>query len=188
LDDDPENNDPDFCPGGAFAGDAVIDVDDNDTTDDVVIREITHVETDYIKRAGGPPTFRIWTGPRYRFNANGSARSIVPSATAPALCNEKFLIELSNNETFSSNVIRSSALAGPWMQVSRTEKPECYGTWKPNEEQWNSLKGTRNETRVHYRVLTRDAGMANERNSTLPMNGIFTVPPAYVIVNDTGRP
>jgi len=185
FDGDATTGDPTFCPvaaGGEMAGDAIVDVFDNDAGDDNVVDGITHPEFDYLQRGSDVPTFRVWTGPRYRFDAAGSASGFVPSAATPALCHTQYQVELSGTDTFASMITSG------WQTASATTAPECYGTWNPPVTDWNTLGGAAGDVKVYYRVRTRDAAGMNERLSTLPGNGSFTVPAPYVIVNAAGQP
>jgi hypothetical protein len=185
IDGDAATGDPTFCPvasGGENGGDAIGDVFDNDAADDVEIDQITHVEMDWIER-GTLPTFRVWTGPRYKFNASGVASGYVPSMATPSPCNTKFRVEMASDEMFTVNVIN-----GPWTDVSTTAQPQCYGTWQPDAADWTTLGGATGSVKVYYRIRTRDAADANEKLSTLPGSGSYMVPPSYVVVNDAGQP
>jgi len=186
IDGDATTGDPTFCPvasGGENGGDAIGDVFDGDAADDVLIDQITHVEMDWIQRGDPPPTFRVWTGPRYKFNAAGSASGYTPSMATPSPCNTKFSVELAGDDAFTMNVVN-----GPWTNVSTTAVPECYGTWSPDAADWTTLSGTTGDVKVYYRVRTRDAADMNEKLSTLPGSGSYTPPPSHVIVNDAGQP
>ena len=183
IDGDAATTDPTFCPSGEMGGDAIVDVRDNDPGDDVTIDQILHPEFDYAQRGDPPPTFRVWTGPRYKFDASGVARSYTPSAMTPAPCHTQYQVELASNDTFSSGLVTSG-----WQNVSATAQPECYGTWQPMAADWTTLSGTTGDVRVYYRVRTRDASMMNEKISTSPGSGSYLVPPAYVVVNNAGQP
>jgi hypothetical protein len=186
IDGDAATGDPTFCPvaaGGENGGDAIADVFDNDAGDDVLIDQITHVEMDWIQRGDPPPTFRVWTGPRYKFDAAGSASAYTPSVATPSPCNTKFSIELASDDAFTVNVVN-----GPWVNVSTTAQPECYGTWSPDAADWTTLAGATGDVVVYYRVRTRDAADMNEKLSTLPGSGSYNVPASHIIVNDAGQP
>lgn len=185
IDGDATTGDPTFCPvasGGENGGDAIGDVFDGDAADDVVIDQITHVEMDWIER-GTLPTFRVWTGPRFKFNAAGSASGYTPSMATPSPCNTKFRVEMASNDTFTMGLIE-----GPWQNVSTTAQPECYGTWQPDPTDWTTLGGATGAVKVYYRIRTRDAADANEKLSTSPGSGSYTVPASYLVVNDAGQP
>lgn len=185
IDGDAATGDPTFCPvasGGENGGDAIGDVFDNDAADDVVIDQITHVEMDWIERYT-LPTFRVWTGPRYKFDAAGAASGYTPSVGTPSPCNTKFRVEMASDEAFTLNVIN-----GAWIDVLTTGQPECYGTWQPAAADWTTLGGATGDVKVYYRIRTRDAADANEKLSTSPGSGSYVVPPSYVVVNDAGQP
>ncbi|HEX8085885.1 MAG TPA: hypothetical protein VF529_16455 [Solirubrobacteraceae bacterium] len=180
------------CPasqGGENGGDAIVDIDDNDTGDDPTIDSVVHREIDWLRRAGGPPTFQVWTGPRFKF-IGASASSFTPSTASPSPCYVQYQVELSPNQDFSGTVVTSTPSSGVWRTVSTTTEPVCFGTWTPTTAEWDSLKGTSGDVRIHYRVRTRNAAgdAASERISTAPGNGLWNVPPAYAVVRDSGQP
>lgn len=185
IDGDAATGDPTFCDvatGGENGGDAIGDVFDNDAADDVVIDQITHVEMDWIER-GTLPTYRVWTGPRFKFNAAGVGSGYTPSPGTPSPCNTKFRVEMASDEAFTVNYRESL-----WIDVSTTAQPECYGTWQPDAADWTTLGGATGNVKVYYRIRTRDAADANEKLSTSPGSGSYSVPPSYVVVNDAGQP
>ena len=178
IDGNTGTSDPMRCPGGELGADAVIDIDDNDPADDPLVEGITHPEVDYLEKSGPPPTFHVWTGPRYQFSG-GSAN--FPN---PSLCNSRFRVQVANDSAFTVNLFQSGM-----NNVDRdptTPNPECYGTWSPSPGQWNTLKN--GGDRIYYRVTSSNPGNADQRTSTQPGNGLFTFPPPYAIINDTGTP
>ncbi len=180
LDGNAATSDPLFCPGGENGGDAVVDIDDNEATDDLSINGVTHPEYDFL-RAGGPaPTFQVWTGPRYRLDGPAGTST----ATNPAPCNVKFRVEVSSDPAFPASTILS-----PWTTLdvdpTTAATPECFGTWTPSAADWTALQA--GGSRIYYRARTRDAADANERLSTLPGNGLWTVPPPYAVITADGR-
>ncbi|MFL5381668.1 MAG: hypothetical protein ACJ8GN_04020 [Longimicrobiaceae bacterium] len=185
IDGNAATGDPTFCPvsaGGEMGGDAVVDVFDNAPGDDNVIDQVTHPEFDYIRRGGPLPTFRVWTGPRFKFNASGMASSYTPSAATPSPCYRQYQVELSSSPNFTPSV------KSLWISVSTTTQPECYGTWTPTASTWNALGGTTGDVEVYYRVRTRNTVGGPEKISTAPGSGSYIVPAPYVIVNATGQP
>ncbi len=174
LDWDPANDDPRFCPAGDHGGDAVIDVDDNDPDDDYAIRGVSHAEVDYLELSGPAPAFHVWTGPRYRFDADGNAQ-----LTAQPLCNREYRVDLSTDPELSSDTTVDSG----WRSVPEAA---CYGQWTPSPDQWTLLQAGGPGARIYYRVTTRDAGGDNTRISTAPGNGMWTVPPPYVVLTADG--
>ena len=105
----------------------MIDVDDNETTDDLTINGVLHAETDFLRLAGPAPTFHVWTGPRYWLNGAGGASQLVN----PAPCNARFRVEASTDPAFPA----ASTVSSAWINVDRdpttAATPECYGTWTP---------------------------------------------------------
>ncbi len=182
---------PSSCPssqGGENGGDAIVDIVDNDPGDDPTIDNVVHPENDWLRRAGPAPSFQVWTGPRFRFSSN-SASGFTPSTSTPSPCHPQYQVELSNNQNFTGTVVTSTT-GGTWKTVSTTADPVCFGTWTPSAAEWNSLRGASGDVKIHYRVRTRNAAgsAASERISTSPGNGLWTVPPAYAIVRDSGQP
>ncbi len=70
IDGDAATSDAGFCAAGDTGADAVIDIDDNDTGDDLEIHGVDHPEVDFLELGGAAPTFHVWTGPRYRFDSS----------------------------------------------------------------------------------------------------------------------
>ncbi len=190
LDGDAATGDPSSCPvagGGEFGGDAVIDIDDNDVADDFSINGVDHPDFDFLELDGPAPTFHVWTGPRYRLDGAGGASTF----TNPAPCNARFRVEVSTDPAFPpGTVIRS-----PWIDINTdptTVDPsdgpwDCYGQWSPNPGQWRRLQRGGALSRIYYRARTRDASDGNERWSTQPGNGLWTVPPPYAVLTTNGQ-
>lgn len=185
LDGDSTTGEPGFCPisaGGGNGGDAVIDIDDNDTADDLTIGGVTHPETDFLELGGDAPTFNIWTGPRYTFDSSGD-----PVFSNPAPCNSRFRVEVSTDETFTGGTVITS----PWINVDTDSttpgSPECYGTWTPNASTWTTLQAGGPLSLLYYRVRTQDDSGGNERLSTMPGNNLWTVSPSYAVLTSDGQ-
>lgn len=190
LDGDAATGDPSSCPvadGGEFGGDAVVDIDDNDIADDFRINDVGHPEFDFLELGGPAPTFHVWTGPKYRLDGAGGASTF----SNPAPCNASFRVEVSTDPAFPpGTVIRS-----PWIEVDTdpttadpSEGPwDCYGQWSPNPGQWRRLQRGGALSRIYYRARTRDAADSNERWSTQPGNGLWTVPPPYAVLTTDGQ-
>jgi hypothetical protein len=182
LDGQASTTEPMSCPSGENGGDAVIDIDDNDPADDLVLNEVTHREVDFLRLGGPVPTFHVWTGPRYRLNGGGGA-----STTAnPAPCNGRFRVEVSTDPAFPAG----STITGAWQTVPRdpaSAAPACYGAWTPSSAEWTTLQAGGGGSRIYYRARTQDAGGGNERLSTLPGNGLWSVPPPYAVITPTGQ-
>jgi hypothetical protein len=183
LDGDPATADAGICPTGENGGEAVVDIDDNDLSDDLTVDGIAHPETDFLKLGGDAPTFHVWTGPRYRF-AGAEARPV----TGRAPCHAKFMVEAANDPTFP----RATTMDSGWVEVDRDtatpDSPECYGTWTPSAAQWAALQAAGASTHVYYRARTRDAADGNERLSTEPAGGLWHIPPPFAVITTTGAP
>ena len=181
IDNDLATADPGYCPGGEFGGDAVVDIDDNDSADDLNANGVTQKEVDFLELGGSAPSFNVWTGPRYRFDSSGEE-----TLTSPAPCNAQYQVEVSTTDTFD---IASTQLSG-WLNVDTdptTASPECFASWTPDATQWTDLQAGGDGSRLYYRVRTRDISGLNERMSTEPGNGLWTVPPAYAVITADGQ-
>jgi hypothetical protein len=171
LDGRAATKDPTACPSGENGADAVVDVDDNDPADDPVLDGVRHPEVDAL--------------PRYRLKGAHGAHTV----TNPAPCNGRFRVEVSTDPAFPAG---SATVGGAWRTVNRnpnsTTLPACYGEWTPASADWMRLQAGGAGSRIYYRARTQDAGGANERLSTLPGNGLWTVPPPYAVLTATGQP
>ncbi len=174
--------DPTSCPAGGNGGDAVIDVDDNDISDDLVLNGVRHPEVDFLRLGGPAPTFHVWTGPRYRLNGLAGAATF----SNPAPCNARFQVDVSTDPAFPAG----STVTSLWIIVPTdpgSATAQCYGTWTPNGAEWATLQAGGAGSRIHYRARTQTAAGGNERVSTLPGNGLWTVPPPYAVITATGQ-
>ena len=165
-------------------GDAVIDVDDRDLSDDAHGVGVQYPESDFLRLGGPAPLFHVWTGPRYRLSGQNGASTI----RNPAPCNAKFQVEVSVDPAFPPASTIQSGFILVDTNPGTPASPECYGTWQPNTAQWDTLKAGGAGARVHYRARTRNTTNGNERLSTQPGNGTWTVPPPYAVITDTGLP
>jgi len=183
LDGNAATIDAQYCPAGEFGGDAVIDIDDNDPTDDLTINGVLHPEVDFLKLGGPAPTFQVWTGPRYKLDGAGGASTL--NNLSP--CNAKFMVEVSTNPAFPA----ASTINSGWITVdsdpTTPATPEGFETWSPNAAQWTTLQAGGAGTLIYYRVRTRDASDLNERISTKPGNGLWTVIPPYAVLTADGH-
>jgi hypothetical protein len=183
LDGNAGTTDATFCPTGENGGDAVIDIDDNEPADDLTINGVLHPETDFLRLGGPAPIFQVWTGPRYKLDGASGAST----ANNPSPCNTKFMVEVSTDSTFPG----ASTINSGWITVdidpTTAGSPEGFGTWTPTAAQWTTLQAGGAGTLIYYRVRTRDAADANDRLSTQPGNGLWTVPPPYAVITGDGR-
>lgn len=179
LDEDAGTSDPTFCPAGDTGGDAVIDIDDNDPGDDITVSGVNHYEHDFLELDGPAPIFQVWTGPRWKLNGT-SARPV----TGTPLCNTEYNVEVSIDPTFAT------AVSSGWNTVDTDPgngAPDCYGTFTPSAAEWTALQSDGALSRVYYRVRTRSGAGVNERISTEPGNGLWTVPPPYAVITTNGQ-
>lgn len=181
IDGDNATSDAAICPTGENGGDAVIDIDDNNLADDLTVDGIAHPETDFLQLGGPAPTFQVWTGPRFHFSG-ANARPV----TGTAACNAKFIVEAATDPLFPA----ASTVDSGWINVDTDTgtpaTPECFATWTPSAAQWTTLQTGGANTRLYYRTRTRDAADGNERVSTTPGAGTWSVPAPYAVITTTG--
>ena len=78
-----------------------------------------------------------------------------------------------------------------WKTVSTNSSSasaQCYGKWKPTAPEWTKLQEGGAGTLIYYRARTQKRTGGNERVSTLPGNGLWSVPPPYAVITATGQP
>lgn len=84
----------------------------------------------------------------------------------------------------------ASTIMSPFIDVdtdpTTAGTPECYGTFTPSAADWTTLQAGGAGTRIYYRARTRNAADANERLSTMPGKGLWTVPPPYAVITVDG--
>ncbi len=143
-----------FAQAGIFLNDrvAIIDIDD-----------------DYLNRNDvSGPTFTVWTGRDYTFNASGSVNTSSPPY------NTRFKIEVANNASFT-NLISSGVLSGVVAGAGGT------ATWTLPTADWNTLKA---QNHLYYRVRTTDDTGGNIRTSW--SGDLADVPHGYAVINESG--
>ena len=183
LDGDALNNDPGFCPGPENGGDAVIDIDDNDPANDLTINGVLQPTFDFLKLGGVAPSLLVWTGPRYKLDGIGGA-STFPN---PASCNTKFRVEVSTDPGFPAIGTIMSPFTDVNLNPGMVGTPQCYGRYTLSPVDWATLQAGGAGTRIYYRARTRNSADANERLSTSPGNGLWTVPPPYAVITVDGK-
>ncbi len=203
IDKDSTNNN-DVCPQGESGGDAVIDVTDNDSTDDWVTADgIVHEERDWLRPGLPVPGFHLWTGPRYVFSENQASSG----GGEPPLCNNMFRIQLAEDENFTEILATSG-----WLETSSLRP--CYCKWSLPLADWFEITlklEAHHKDRIYYRAVTctvppgsgtpclsklqlyrgpveyPNPAASHVRWSTKPANGLFGyVQPPYAIVNQWG--
>jgi hypothetical protein len=183
LDGNTTTTDPTSCPTGENGGDSVVDIDDNDASNDITVNGVSMYTHDFLKLGGVPATFQVWTGPRYKLDGTSGASTL----NNPSPCNRKFSVEVSTDPSFPV----ASTIVSPFTNVNinptNNATPQCFGTWTPSNADWTTLQAGGAGTRIYYRARTRDASNANERLSTLPGAGLWTVPPPYAVFTTDGK-
>ncbi|MDJ0869857.1 MAG: hypothetical protein QNK03_27435 [Myxococcota bacterium] len=183
LDGDGGTSDPASCPGGENGGDAVIDIDDMDPGDDLDVQGVNHPEVDFLELGGPAPRFHVWTGPRYRLSGASGAATF----SNPSPCNARFQVEVATDPAFPGATTILSGFTTVDRNPGTAGSAECYGTWTPSAGEWTTLQAGGAGTRIYYRARTTDGGGGNERLSTEPGNGLYTVPPPYAVITSDGR-
>src|SRR4030095_15195474 len=133
---------------------------------------IIDIDHSYLNRTSAAgPTFTVWTGRDYTFSG-----STVSTASPPF--NTQFMIEVANNETFTTNLVSSGWLGGVTSGAGGT------ATWTLPAGDWATLKPA---DFLFYRVTTKDGGGADLRHSWHPGNGCaVNVPVGKSAINGTG--
>jgi hypothetical protein len=148
-----------FARGGLLLSpaDAVIDIDD-----------------DFLDRNDpATPTFTVWTGRDYGFNANET----VNTGTQP--CNTRFTVEVANDAAFTQNLVSSGSQSGINTGAG------CFGTWTLPVADWNTLDG---QDQIYYRATTTNATGGNVRTTGSPGNSTFVgVPAPKATINESGE-
>jgi hypothetical protein len=183
LDGNNATTDATSCPSGESGGDSVVDIDDNDPANDVSVNNVTMYTHDFLKLGGNVATFQVWTGPRYKLDGASGASTL----NNPAPCNKKFSVEVSTDPTFPAPSTIVSPFATVNTNPTNNNTPQCFGTWTPSNAEWTSLQAGGAGTRIYYRARTRDASNGNERLSTQPGAGLWTVPPPYAVFTTDGN-
>lgn len=135
---------------------------------------VIDISDDFLNRndAGGP-TFTVFTGRDYTFNADGSANT----GTQPF--NTRFTIEVANDEAFTVNLVSSGVQSGV------AASSGGVGSWTLPAADWNTLK-TQNQ--LFYRVTTTNSSGGTVRTSGNPGNGFLAnVPPGRATINESGE-
>jgi hypothetical protein len=177
LDGNLATTDPDACPSDPkleTAPDAVIEIDDQDTGDDLVVDGVAHPEVDYL-RADGPPRFQVWTGPHYRFAGDGTAVLV-----GPPPCGDHYEVELAADAGFNTVVWTSGSIPVAGAQA-------CSGEVILSASDWKNVQDQLVEPKVYYRVKTWDV-LGRERISTSPGAGAFQISPPFAVITATGTP
>jgi Zn-dependent metalloprotease len=141
------------------ARDAVIDIGD-----------------DFLARGDATgPTFTVWGGRDYTFNAAGTASSSTDF-------NTRYEIEVANDAAFTVNHVTSGVLTG--IAVNAQGTPAA--TWTLPNADWNTLKAA---DALYYRVTTTDGGGGNSRSSLQPGNNFLgtAVPAPSATINESGQ-
>ena len=133
---------------------------------------IIDIDHSYLNRNSGTgPTFTIWTGRDYTFSGTTVSTSSPPF-------NTQFMVEVANDEAFTTNPVSSGWGGGVVSGAGGT------ATWTLPAGKWNTLKAG---DYLFYRVTTRDPGNKNIRQSWNPGNGFLTgVPVGKAVINGTG--
>lgn len=133
---------------------------------------IIDISDDYLSPADQPPTFTVWPGEDFSFDASGKASD----ATS---YNENFEIELANDAGFTVNVQDSGAKTG----FAEDGNGNTIATWTPSAKQWAKLTSG---SLLYYRVHTWTGDHQRTRDSEHTMAGFMQVPTAVAVINGGG--
>ena len=133
---------------------------------------VVDINDSYLDRASATgPVFTVWTGRDFTFSGSN-----VNTSTQPF--NTQFMVEVANDEAFTTNLISSTWLSGVVAGAGGS------ASWTLPVSDWNTLKTGDN---LFYRVTTKDAGGGNVRESWNPGNGfLLSVPHGKAAINGTG--
>ncbi len=135
---------------------------------------VIDIDHAYLNRnnASGP-VFTVWTGDDYTFSGN----NVVTTGTLPF--NTQYMIEVANDEAFTTNLVSSGWQGGVATAAGGT------ATWTLPVANWNTLKAG---TDIYYKVTTRDGNGGNTRTSLQPGNNFLgaAVPAGRAAINGTG--
>jgi len=138
------------------------------TTKETVI----DISDDWLQSSDAPPTFTVWTGQDFAFNAAGAASD-------SNQYNDSYEVELANDADFTVNHISS----GTQTNVAEDSTGNSYGTWTPSAKQWATLTGGKV---LYYRARSWDPGNTTPRDSEHTMAGFMEVPTTAAMINDGG--
>lgn len=133
---------------------------------------IIDIDHSYLNRTSATgPTFTVWTGRDYTFSGSSASTGSPPF-------NTQFMVEVANDEAFTSNLVSSGWLGGV------TSGAGGIATWMLPTTDWTTLKAGDD---IYYRVTTKDAGGGNIRQSWNPGNSFLVgVPVGRAAINGTG--
>jgi hypothetical protein len=166
------------CP----AGDAVIDVELDPGAAASLGEGQPRMQSIYFTATGPRPQFQIWTGPRFRFDREGSARPV----RGIARCYSQFRVELSIDRDFHDVYAGTGSVN---VDNSKEQETPCFGVWSPDDETWRWITSHPVGTRLYYRAITSGVD-GNEARSTLsPAAGTWSLcPPSIVLANAPSWP
>jgi hypothetical protein len=121
-----------------------------------------------------PPSFRVWTGRDYGFDAAGAANSNI-------FYGNRYKIEVANDAAFTQNYSTSGTLSN--VSISNNV---ASGAWQLSESAWNVL---RDGNALYFRATAWDsADPANTvRTSTHYYGEFIEIGPGRAIINQTNQ-
>jgi hypothetical protein len=181
--------DPQFCKEARTAGDAIIDIDDNDSDplDGTTTFGIRFRDDDFVSSLPNAPlpTFRVWTGAPFSFDANGTV--LTPSTP---LCNDGFTIYVrkSGDPMWHPNVPPDKQ-GGP---DPVTKVDGCYGEQMLDKDLFVGFKMS-GSGKIEYKVITTSTKVPSAaRDSTHPGADLWPAPaggfaPSVFFINGSGH-
>ncbi len=135
---------------------------------------VIDIDEDFLNRNSATgPTFTIWTGRHYTFNASGAVNTTNPPF------NTRYTIEVANDANFTVNLVSSG------VQTNVVTGSGGTATWTLPAADWNTLRA---QDELYYRITTTNNTGGNVRTSANPGNSFLTnVPPGRAVVNETGE-
>ena len=94
---------------------------------------------------------------------------------------------MSTDPAFAAGSTINSAWIDVDVDPTTAASAECYGSWTPSAAEWTTLQAGGALSLLYYRARTRDAADGNERLSTEPGNGLWTVSAPYAVITADGQ-
>lgn len=146
-----------FARAGIYAGDSEVVID---------------IDQDYLSKNDQPPTFTVWVGPDFSFDASGTASDITPA-------HPLYQVEVANDAGFTANHTFSPVQSN----LAEDAGGNTWGSWQLPQNTWDKLG---HGSLIYYRVTAWDPYLQDPITSETTEGGMMTVPTATAVVTDGG--
>lgn len=133
---------------------------------------IIDISDDYLSKHDAPPTFTVWSGPDFTFDASGAATDATPS-------HPYLQITVANDYGFTANVAKSPLLTS----LAPDAGGNTMTTWQLPQSAWDKLGSG---SLVYYKVTAWDTYVADSITSLSTEGGAMALDPAAAVVTDGG--